>query len=94
MANRHLAEAGLSARVDPRPHDVQAIEALRKGDIDHAEDLMRTPSPKLTPKEWSDRHSPDAAERPSRIRAWQQTQKDNLEWDRTCQARRRASARE
>lgn len=42
--NHHLADAGLHVRVDHRRLEVQAIEALKRGDLDAAAVLSRRPT--------------------------------------------------
>lgn len=42
--NRHLADAGVYARVDHRRLDVQAMEALQRGDLEAAAMLTRKPT--------------------------------------------------
>lgn len=44
--NHHLAQAGLSARVDHRSLDAQAMDAIERGDMDQARALDRLPTVK------------------------------------------------
>ncbi len=47
LCNRHLAAAGVEARIDHRSLAAQRAEALREGDEEKADMLDRTPEPKI-----------------------------------------------
>ena len=87
--NRALERAGRGERIDPRTLAEQARAALKKGDLDQAAELARTPEPKRGAGDAIQRrYERGQASEPSRaVAAWKRVRSANEKWHKECQQR-------
>ena len=93
--NRALKRAGRGERIDPRTLAEQARAALKKGDLDQAAELARTPEPKRGAGDAIQRrYEQGQAPEPSRaVAAWKRVRSENDEWQKECRERSRKVSR-
>ena len=93
--NRALERAGREERIDPRTLAEQARAALKKGDLDQAAELARTPEPKRGAGDAIQRrYERGKAPEPSRaVAAWKRVRSANGKWRKECRQRSQKASR-
>ena len=93
--NRALERAGRGERIDPRTLAEQSRAALKKGDLDQAAELARTPEPKRGAGDAIQRrYEQGQAPEPSRsVEAWKRVRAANEKWQKECRQRSQKASR-